>query len=166
LSQAKRRELLSVKNYNISNRGIAMKMIHSYIEINSSCENIWGILLDFNAYPDWNPFIKEIQGEAKVESKINVQINVTGSKPKKFNPVVKTIWENKQFCWLGSLSVPGLLEGKHMFILEELDTNKTRFHQNEVFRGILVPFFDDVLKKTQLGFNEMNRALKERAESA
>ncbi|MCP4727345.1 MAG: SRPBCC domain-containing protein, partial [bacterium] len=49
-------------------------------------------------------------------------------------------------------------------ILEELDPRKVRFHQNEVFRGILVPMFDEVLKQTRAGFIEMNEALKERAE--
>ncbi|MCP4724533.1 MAG: SRPBCC domain-containing protein, partial [bacterium] len=103
-----------------------MKMIHSYIEIESSCEDIWNILLDFKSYPDWNPFIKEIQGEAKTGSRLKVSLHAPELKPKDFTPVVNMVWENKQFRWTGKLAIPGLFAGEHMFILEELDPRKVR----------------------------------------
>ncbi len=139
-------------------------MIHSHIEINSSSEDVWRILLDFKSYPEWNPFIKSIHGEPKTGTRLKVSIHAPEMKPQDFSPVVNTVWENKQFRWKGRLGIPGLFEGEHMFIIEELDPRKIRFHQNEVFKGILVPMFDNVLRQTLEGFNYMNEALKERAE--
>ncbi|MFC1729138.1 SRPBCC family protein [candidate division KSB1 bacterium] len=141
-----------------------MKMIHSNIEINVSSDTLWDILLDFNAYPDWNPFITEIYGDTGIGSKLTVTVRPPDMEPKTFKKVVTMAWDRKQFRWLGRVGIPGLFDGEHMFILEELDPQITRFHQNEVFRGLLVPMFDETLENTLLGFNEMNKALKERAE--
>ncbi|MFC1564928.1 SRPBCC family protein [candidate division KSB1 bacterium] len=141
------------------------KMIHSNIEINASCEKIWNILLDFNSYTEWNPFIKKINGEAKKGSRLNISIHLPESDPKEFKPVINVVWEKRQFSWLGRSGFPWLFSGEHMFILEELDPDKTRFHQNEVFRGFGVRMVGDLLDQTQDCFRNMNQAIKERAES-
>ncbi|MFC1555967.1 SRPBCC family protein [candidate division KSB1 bacterium] len=140
-------------------------MIHSYIEINASMEKIWEILLDFKSYADWNPFIKSVSGEAAVGSRLSVTMEAPGMKPQVFKPVVTEVWDKKQFRWLGKLGIPGLFDGEHMFILEDIDRGKIRFHQNEVFRGLLVPMTKDIQQKALLGFKEMNKALKARAEA-
>ena len=38
-----------------------MREERTKIEINGSAQTVWGILTDFDAYPDWNPFIKSGQ---------------------------------------------------------------------------------------------------------
>jgi hypothetical protein len=43
--------------------------------------------------------------------------------------------------------------------------NRSVFRQRERFSGVLVPFTGGLLAKTRLGFEAMNRALKERAEA-
>lgn len=40
------------------------------------------------------------------------------------------------------------------------------FVQSETFRGILAPFSGAILNDTEASFQEMNQALKERAEQA
>jgi hypothetical protein len=48
-----------------------------------------------------------------------------------------------------------------------LEEDRVRFVQREAFRGLLVPLFARSLDNSTLrGFEEMNRALKERAEAA
>ena len=41
-----------------------MKELKTTIEINASPAKVWEVLLDFEKYPDWNPFIKNIRGNA------------------------------------------------------------------------------------------------------
>ena len=68
---------------------------------------------------------------------------------------------------MGQLFVPGLLDAEHSFIIRSLEEDRVRFVQREAFRGLLVPLFARSLdNSTLLGFEEMNRALKERAEAA
>jgi hypothetical protein len=63
--------------------------------------------------------------------------------------------------------IPGLLDGEEYFLIEAMDGDRIRFVHGELLMGILVPIVGllGVLKGTQAGFEEMNRALKERAES-
>ncbi|MFC1476914.1 SRPBCC family protein [candidate division KSB1 bacterium] len=142
-----------------------MKTIHSLIEIGASAENVWKILMDFPRYPEWNPFITNIEGEAKIDSKLKVKLHAPELKPVTVKPKVTMTWEQKQFRWLGKTGLPGIFDAEHMFIIEELDPDKVRFHHNEVFRGLLVPMFAETLQKTRHGFELMNEALKKRAET-
>ena len=49
--------------------------------------------------------------------------------------------------------------------IERIGDNKARFTQNEIFSGMLVRLFAKSLDRDTLrGFNEMNQALRERAE--
>lgn len=43
-----------------------MKLIETEIIITSKPDKVRAILTDFNAYPNWNPFINSISGENKV----------------------------------------------------------------------------------------------------
>jgi hypothetical protein len=72
---------------------------------------------------------------------------------------------NRELRWLGRLLVPGLFDGEHIFIIELLGAERVRFIQREIFTGMLVPFLTGALDRdTRHGFEEMNQALKDRAE--
>ena len=59
----------------------------------------------------------------------------------------------------------GLFDGEHSFTIEPLGENHVRFVQRESFRGLLVPLLLRMVEKdTRRGFEEMNQALKTRAE--
>ena len=58
-----------------------------------------------------------------------------------------------------------LLNGEHIFAIEQLEQGRVRFVHREVFDGLLTSFFGKSLDTDiKQGFEEMNRALKERAE--
>jgi hypothetical protein len=56
------------------------KEIKTEILINATPEKVWLILTSFINYPNWNPFIKTIQGEVKIGNKIKVKIQPPNSK--------------------------------------------------------------------------------------
>ena len=83
-----------------------------------------------------------------------------------FRPTVVVAEPNRELRWLGHLWLPGLFDGEHSFSIELLGEGRVRFIQRERFKGLLVPFLSKMLDwDTQRGFNEMNWALKLRAES-
>ena len=83
-----------------------------------------------------------------------------------FKPKVLKAEPNRELRWLGHLLVPGLFDGEHSFTIEPLEENRIRFVQREAFKGLLVPLFARSLdNNTRRGFEEMNHALKERAET-
>ena len=142
-----------------------MKNIHTEIEINAPLEKVWTILMDFNRYPDWNPFIKSLNGNAKEGEKLKVVLHQPESKPMTIKPKCLTVVPNSEFRWKGNLIVPGIFDGEHIFKMSEASPGVTKFMQSENFAGILLPLFWKMINsKTIKGFEEMNRALKQRAE--
>ena len=82
-----------------------------------------------------------------------------------FRPTVLKAEPNRELRWLGHLLISGLFDGEHSFTIEPLGESRVRFTQREVFTGLLVPLFARGLDTdTWRGFEEMNLALKARAE--
>ncbi|UFH60174.1 SRPBCC domain-containing protein [Sulfurovum mangrovi] len=141
-----------------------MKTLETNIEISASPEKVWSILCDFQKYPEWNPFIKELEGEAKVGEKLKVRISPPHSKAMVFRPTVKNVIENREFSWLGRFLFPGIFDGEHSFNIEPTKSGAL-LTQKENFSGLLVPLLWRSLdRNTREGFRQMNEALKERAE--
>jgi hypothetical protein len=144
-----------------------MKEIHTEIEIHAPAERVWRVLTDFAAYPQWNPFIRRVEGEIKVGARLQVFVQPSGGKGMTFRPTVLTANPNREFRWLGHLWVPGLFDGEHSFTVEPLGDGLVRFIQSERFGGLLLPLLTKMLDRDiRPGFEEMNRALKLRSESA
>ena len=137
-----------------------MKTIKTEILINSTPGKIWELLTDFDGYPEWNPFIKSIQGSLSEGSKLEVKIAPPNEKAMIFKPSVLKVTQEREFRWLGNLGVKGLFDGEHYFVLEQVKDNEVRFIHGENFKGILVGLFGGMLKKTEHGFRLMNDALK------
>lgn len=164
--------MIYVKNLNLSLIDLCIKLkimakeISTSIVINSSPSVIWEILMNFDNYPNWNPFILSISGNPKVGEQIEAKIQPPGAKAMIFKPLVLVNEYEKEFKWLGKLWVKGLFDGEHRFQLIDNQNGTTTFIQSEKFKGILVPLLKKMLdQKTLKGFIGMNEALKLRAES-
>ena len=165
-----------------------VKTVYSEININASAEQVWKNLMEFDAYPKWNPFILQIGtdklnekdgqkkiknngvgeiknngiGEIKVGKTITAKIQPPGRGAMVFNPMVLEFEPNKKFTWLGKLWIKGLFDGEHHFEIKENGDGSITFKQFEHFNGILVPLLRKMLDENTLeGFNQMNKALKE-----
>jgi hypothetical protein len=142
-----------------------LKELRTEIEINTSPERVWKILTDFEKYDQWNPFIHKIIGQPKEGTKIEIHIETPGGKNRKYEPTLTKVDEGCELRWLGKSSLPGFLNGEHIFAIEQLDPQRVRFVQREVFDGLLTSLFGKSLDTdVRQGLEEMNRALKERAE--
>jgi len=148
-----------------ANTSITRKEIHSEIVINAPASRVWQVLIDFKSYQQWNPFIRKIDGTAGQGNRISAQMHL-GNRKMTFRPTVLAVDPDKELRWLGHLLIPGLFDGEHSFIIEPLNGNCVRLIQKEEFKGLLVPFFTTLLEDTRNSFEEMNQALKKRAELA
>lgn len=141
------------------------KLLYTSIIINASPATIWKELTDFATYPQWNPFIKSITGKPAPGSTIQVTLQPPNGKPILLKPTVLVFQQQKELRWIGSLGVPYIFDGEHVFRLEENSNGTTTLHHFERFRGILIPFLSTLLDKTtREGFSLMNEALKQRIE--
>lgn len=140
--------------------------IEHHIDINASPAVVWKHLADTAAYGQWNPFVRRLSGELSEGATLTIRVAPPGGRAMTLKPTVLAAEVGRELRWLGHFLVPGLFDGEHSFLLEELSGGRTRLVQAERFRGLLVGLSGATLEKTRLGFEQMNRALKQRAEAA
>ena len=142
-----------------------MKEIYSEIEIGTTPNQIWQILIDFESYPEWNPYIRRAKGTPVIGKRIEVHTQPEGSRNLTFHPLILRLEESKELSWRGSPLPRFLFSGEHIFLLQPKSPRITNFIQREIFTGRLVSFLKRTLDKRTLGgFRAMNAALKIRAE--
>ena len=144
-----------------------LKEVFSEIEIQASAERVWRVLNDFASYPEWNPFIRRINGQAKEGTRLKICIEPPGGKGRTLRSWVLKAEPKRELRWLGRLLISGLFDGDHIFTIKQIGKERVRFVQREIFSGLLVSFLERGLDmKIRLGFEQMNQALKLLAEQA
>jgi hypothetical protein len=142
-----------------------MKTVSSTVEINASPERVWGILTDLPGHASWDPFITSMSGSLVAGQELHVTIKPPGSRQMSFKPTVTSVAENREMAWLGRLIMPGLFDGAHRFTLEPTQSG-TKLQASESFSGLLVGLSRGTIQHTQEGFEQLNAALKQRAEES
>jgi hypothetical protein len=138
-----------------------LKEIYTEIAISASRQRVWGVLIDFAKYGEWNPFIKRVHGEAKEGAKLQIHLTTPAGRNRTYDPKVTRVEPEKELRWLGK--VPGFLSGEHIFAIEDMENGRVKFVNREIFGGMLSSFFKDT-DDVKAGFEEMNKALKARSE--
>lgn len=142
-----------------------MKKIETSVLINASAERVWNLLMDAPAYPEWNPFIQQLEGTLAKGETIKAKIQPPGKQAMIFKPIVLVCDTNKEFRWIGKLMIKGLFDGEHFFKLEAINAKQTKLIHGEQFSGLLTGILLAMIAKaTKEGFHQMNEALKARAE--
>lgn len=143
-----------------------MREIQTEMMINAPIEKIWTSLIDFSSYSTWNPFIRHIQGNPAVNEQLTITIKPPNKKPMIFRPKILSL-APYELTWMGHLWLPGIFDGIHRFALLPNADNTVRFMHSEKFSGFLhIPIFSLIAESTKKGFENMNMALKKRAESS
>jgi len=139
------------------------RTINSYIDIDAPPEKVWESLVDFKSWGLWNTFIPLVEGNLKVGERMRIKVVSPGMKPMIFKPEVYEVIPYKKILWGGSF-LKIIYRGDHAFLLEPGADGKTRFRQIERFMGPIVLLMGDMIKKTEVGYHQMNRAFKEQVE--
>lgn len=142
-----------------------MKELRTEIEIQATPEKVWQVLTNLDKYPEWNPFIHHAIGKAQVGEKVDITFR-SGSKEMTLHCTVIKLEPNRELCWKYHVILPGLFRGEHSFTIEPMGANKVRFVDREIFNGLLVALqAKDIDTNSKRGFEEMDKALKARAEA-
>lgn len=134
-------------------------------EIEAPAERVWQILTDFARYPEWNPFIRRIDGEPSRRAALELLIQPDGARPRRFRPRIVTFRPPKELRWRARARLPGLFQGEQRFVVEQLGPHRSRLFHEQRVRGLLVPLLRARLEEpVRRGFDAMNLALKQIAE--
>jgi hypothetical protein len=148
--------------------------VETTVEINAPASAVRAVLFDFGDYPRWNPFITKVDGAAAEGSRLLVTVTPAGGSELTGTATItaatadRLSWRGTAMTQAGAgsinLSIPGILDIEHDFIIEGVGPDRTVLHNNEKLSGSAVPFFD--FKPVEAGLEAMNAALKKRAEEA
>jgi hypothetical protein len=143
-----------------------MRQLDAHEDISAAPERVWAVLTDFASFPQWNPFLVKMEGELRVGSRLTLTIKAPEMRPVTFHPRVLTVSPGREIRWRGVTGVRGLFDGVHSLTVEPLSDGRSRFRTHEDVSGMLLPFLGKVMSRSQQGFEQLARAVKERAEAA
>jgi hypothetical protein len=145
--------------------------IKTSVLINAPVSVVWDVLVNFQEYPVWNPFLKSLSGKIAPNEQIKVIMHPAGGGENTFYPRLETMITNTSLTWVGKMADYGcmnlgaLFSGNHYFHLEEQDENVTYLRHGEEFSGALIWALSGQLETIYHdGFAAMNTALKDRSE--
>jgi len=143
------------------------KKLFSSIDIEAPADQVWNVLVDFEAFPNWNPFITHAEGRVELGTRLTLRMQPVRGSAVTLRPTLVEVIEGHRLRWVGRLGVPGLFDAEHLFVIETRGADRSRLVQQEQFGGLLVPFFARALDRGTLpAFHAMNAALKDRVEKA
>lgn len=135
-------------------------------EVSAPAEQTWAVLADTAAYPQWNPFVRRLDGPLTEGEAIEVDLQADQSAAgsvQTMRPRIVAVDPGRSFTWLGRVGLPGVLDGRHTFSVAPTDGG-SRLVQHEVLSGVLTPFFRTLLtQRTPEAFVALNDALAHRA---
>ena len=147
---------------NVSHLEDAMRTIEATTVIDAPANAVWGVLVDTARYPEWNPFIRRLDGDLVAGGRIAVEIAPPGGRPMTFRPTVTVLEPGRRLEWLGRLGLPGVFDGRHSFEVTALADGRSELRHTETFSGVLVPLTGKTLARTAEGFESMNAAVADR----
>jgi hypothetical protein len=74
---------------------------------------VWDVLVDFEQYPDWNPFIAPVHGAPVEGARLRAALSPPGGRRVTMKARVTRAEPEAVFEWLGHLGLPGVFHGGH-----------------------------------------------------
>lgn len=141
------------------------RVLQSAVDIDSTPERVWELLTDFDAFPEWNPFITRASGRVAVGERITVHMLLYGKRGMTLRPRIIKLEPNHELHWLAHTGPPGIFDVERIFKIEPID-GRVRFYQSETCTGMLTDllFAAGLGSRILNGYERLNAAIKARAE--
>jgi hypothetical protein len=136
--------------------------IQTVIDIDACAADIWQVLVDFDAYPDWNPMLGKVKTRLEEGAQVRLEVLRDQGKPLTLTANITSLIDSEEVFWRGGNAL--VISGEHYFRIEELDKQHSRLHHGENFKGLLIPLLRPTLRKAFALYEAMNVALKQRVE--
>ena len=142
-----------------------MRTISAQLEIEAPAEQVWDVLVDFDSYPEWNPFMTEVRGRPLRGATLHISMRRPGGWRLRFRARVVAAqrpsllaWQGRGWAWW-----PGLLRGERWIAIQSLPGGRSRIEMRTTFTGLLSSLMV-WLDRYLASFDEMEQALKRRVE--
>lgn len=135
------------------------KSVEHQIVINATPSEVWNVLTDTKAYPEWNPVMLLKNGEIENGSRLLYEFTQDKNTKSEISITVKEITPNKLLNQVGG--IPFILTFNHTYTLvPNGDATKVIIHED--YNGIGVNFWNP--QPVEIAYGRLNEALKKRVE--
>ena len=83
------------------------KELVSSIDIAAPAERVWEVLVDFAAFPTWNPFITQAEGRLEVGGRLTLRMQPAGGSAVTLRPTLIEVVVPQRLRWRGRLGCQG-----------------------------------------------------------
>lgn len=115
------------------------KTFHVETIIPAPPEQVWAVLMDTQAYPEWNPVFVAVDGSYAEGGKMQNKVRDPEGNILKMTATVTTLTPERELRQYGGL--PGIITFDHRWLLEPVDGG-TKVIQHEVDRGFYLWFWN------------------------
>jgi hypothetical protein len=145
---------------------LSLKAVDAVVEINASAEDVWEVLTDFDAYYQWNPYLKRVKGKLALDESLDITFKV-GEQERRIRGHVALLFPGVEMRFTANLGTLGSLKMEHAFHIETFEDRDVCFVQRQTYSGFLATDkkIAEVAAPTKKALEAMNAALKERVES-
>lgn len=142
------------------------RSIEASAEINAPIEQVWAILTDFAAYPQWNPFTVSVDTRFEPGRPVIMEVALMPPKTMRQVEFINVIEAPRRIAWGYVMGHASILQANRYQILEPLAEGRCRYRTVDYFSGTMVPLMMATMgDRVKAGFEGVARGLKARAES-
>lgn len=135
------------------------------VVINAPAELVWGILVDFENYSQWNTFCPSAKGEAVVGSPIEMQVDL-GNGLQEQVEYVTLVEPGRAITWSMENKPGDPVHADRTQRITPIDEHSCRYISVDEFSGEFVPQMMEMMgEAVERGFNLCASDLKARAEA-
>jgi hypothetical protein len=142
-----------------------MPTLYTEIDIDAPRSRIWLILIQKERWKYWNTFLYDCDSERPFAQGQDVSLSilrVPGEEEIQFRPIVTLVHPTFSLRWLST--IPGL-KNEHVFELQDIDRDRTKFIYQQNFSGALTKLFLPFIRQDEYkGICRMAGELKHYAE--
>jgi hypothetical protein len=138
----------------------------SEIVIDAPLWRAWTVLANTRRYPDWNPFIRRLEGPLEPGERLDASVRIRPERTVHFKALLIRVLGEREIRWIGRAGPGGLFDAEHSLALEAEPADRTRLIHRATVSGLLVPFVWPFLKKPlRADFAAMNEAFRVKVET-
>ncbi len=136
---------------------LTTKTFHVEIDIAAPPDAVWAVLMDTEAYSEWNPTVVEVQGRYEVGADLPTTVKTPSGDLLDMTNTVRAVEPFRELRQTGG--IPAIITYDHRWLLEPIDGG-TRAIQHEVDRGGFLWFWNS--DWIEPAYAEANEALAKR----
>lgn len=142
-----------------------MTVMRTTFPVAASAGVVWGILIDFERWSEWNPSVPSISGDARVGGTLSLALAMPRRPSAKVKATITELEPELRSSWHGNIGVDRFFAGTREFEIDPQPDGTVQVTHVETVTGLFFPVFRAIMGSAiREHHDNLNTALKDRAE--